>query len=163
MRLCVNIYVLLDNNLCLLLDNNICFRWDYVFCWTLPSVDMFYLIGILRSLTFNFHVVNRMLTIWESSVGAFLHLTLLWLYLWYYIMHIIISCTCWVPTISVLNLAIFLCCTNLLFKSWRRFGILRWGVLDKRLPPVDCLWSYVSFHCCIFKSVCFSLLYDIIR
>jgi hypothetical protein len=84
-RLCVNICllldnnlcVLLDNNLCLLFDNNICLRWDYVFCWTLPYVDMFYLIGILGSSAFNFHVVNRMLIIFESSVGAFLHLTLL--------------------------------------------------------------------------------------
>jgi hypothetical protein len=76
-RLCVNLYLLLDNNICLLLDNNLCLHWDYVFCWTLPSMDMFYLIGILDSSTFNFHVVNRMLIICESSVGAFLHLSLL--------------------------------------------------------------------------------------
>jgi hypothetical protein len=62
-RLCDNLYLLLDNNPCLLLDNNICLRWDYVFCWILPSVNIFYLIGILGSSTFNFHVVNRMLTI----------------------------------------------------------------------------------------------------
>jgi hypothetical protein len=68
-RLCVN--------LCLLLDNNISLRWDYVFCWTLPSMDIFYLIGILVSSTFNFHVVNRMLITCESCVGAFLRLTLL--------------------------------------------------------------------------------------
>jgi hypothetical protein len=72
-----NYCLLLDNNRCLLLDNNICFRWDYVFCWTLPSVDIFYTIGILGSSTLNFHVVNRMIIICESSVGAFLHLTLL--------------------------------------------------------------------------------------
>jgi hypothetical protein len=54
-RLCVNLcllldnnpYLLLDNNFCLLLNNNIYLRWDYVFCWTLPSVDMFYFIGIV--------------------------------------------------------------------------------------------------------------------
>jgi hypothetical protein len=120
------------------------FYWTttYVFCWTLPSMDMFYLIGILDSSTFNFHVVNRMLIICESSIGVFLHLTLLQLYLWYYILHIIISYTCWVPTISVLNLAISLYCTNLLLRSWRRFGILWWGILDEWLPPVDCMWSY---------------------
>jgi hypothetical protein len=56
-----NLYFLLDNNLCLLLDNNIYLRWDNVFCWTLPSVNIFYLIGIMGSSTFNFHVVNRML------------------------------------------------------------------------------------------------------
>jgi hypothetical protein len=73
----INFCLLLDNNLCLLLDNNIGLRWDYVFCWTLPHLDIFYLIGILGSSTFNFHLVNRMLIICESSVGAFLHLTLL--------------------------------------------------------------------------------------
>jgi hypothetical protein len=70
-RLCVNLCLLLDNNLCLLLDNNlcllldnnICLRWDYVFCWTLPSMDMFYLIEILGSSTLNFHLENRMLII----------------------------------------------------------------------------------------------------
>jgi hypothetical protein len=41
-RLCVNLCLLLDNDLCLLLDNNIGLRWDYVFCWTLPPVDIFY-------------------------------------------------------------------------------------------------------------------------
>jgi hypothetical protein len=68
-RLCVN--------LCLLLDNNICLLLDYVLCWILPPVDIFYLIGIFGSSTFNFHLVNRMLITCESSVGAFLHLTIL--------------------------------------------------------------------------------------
>jgi hypothetical protein len=58
-----NICLLLDNNLCLLLDNNICLRWDYVFCWILPSVDIFYLVGISGSSTLNFHLVNRLLVI----------------------------------------------------------------------------------------------------
>jgi hypothetical protein len=68
-RVCVNI--------CLLLDNNISLRWDYSFCWTLPPVDIFYLIGILGSSTFNFHLVNRMLITCESSICASLYLTLL--------------------------------------------------------------------------------------
>jgi hypothetical protein len=84
-RLCVNLCVLLDNNPCLpldnnlylLLDNSIGLRWDYVFCWTLPPLDIFYLIRILGSSIFNFHLVNRMLITCESSIGAFLHLTLL--------------------------------------------------------------------------------------
>jgi hypothetical protein len=76
-KLCVNLCLLLDNNLCLLLDNNLYLRWDYVFCWTLPSVDIFYLIEILGNSTFNFHLVNRMLITCESSVGVFLHLSLL--------------------------------------------------------------------------------------
>jgi hypothetical protein len=77
MRLCVKFCFLLDNNICLLLDNNIGLWWDYVFCWTVPPVDIFYLIEILGSSTFNFHLVNRMLITCESSIGAFLHLTLL--------------------------------------------------------------------------------------
>jgi hypothetical protein len=101
MRLCVNLCLLLDNNLCLLLDNNLCLllgnklcllldnnlclpldnniglRWDYVFYWILPHVDIFYLIGILGSSTFNFHLINRMLITSESSIGVFLHLALL--------------------------------------------------------------------------------------
>jgi hypothetical protein len=64
-------------NLCLLLDNNLGLRWDHVFCWTLPPVAIFYLIGILGSSTLNFHLVNRMLITCESNVGDFLHLTFL--------------------------------------------------------------------------------------
>jgi hypothetical protein len=70
----INLCLLLDNNLCLLLDNNIGLRWDYVF-WDI--VDIFYLIGILGSSTFNFHLVNRMLITCESRIAAFPHLTLL--------------------------------------------------------------------------------------
>jgi hypothetical protein len=76
-RLCVNLYHLLDNNLCHLLDNNIGLRWDYVFYWTLPPVDIFYLIEILGSSTLKFQLVNKMLITCESNVGVFLHLTLL--------------------------------------------------------------------------------------
>jgi hypothetical protein len=76
-RLCVNLCFLLDNNICLLLDNNISLRWDYVFCWTLPPLDIFYLIEILGSSTLNFHLVNRILITCESSICDFQHLTLL--------------------------------------------------------------------------------------
>jgi hypothetical protein len=72
-----NLCLLLNNKLCLLLDNNITLRWDCVLCWTLPPVDIFYLIEILGSSTFNFYLVNRMLITCESSIGDFLHLTLL--------------------------------------------------------------------------------------
>jgi hypothetical protein len=58
-----NLCLLLDNNLCLLLDNNVCLQWDYVFCWILASMDIFYLIGILGSSAFSFHLVNRMFII----------------------------------------------------------------------------------------------------
>jgi hypothetical protein len=101
-RLCVNLCLPLDNNLCLLLDNNLCLlldnniglRWDYVFCWTLPPIDIFYLIGILCSSTINFYLVNRMPITCESSVGAFLHLILLSLYL------VIIPCISLFPTLA---------------------------------------------------------------
>jgi hypothetical protein len=72
-----NLYLPLDNSTCLLLDNNIGLQWDYVFYWTLPTVDIFYLIGILGSSTFNLHLVNRMLITCESSICAFLYLILL--------------------------------------------------------------------------------------
>ncbi len=63
---------------------------------------------------YNFNLVNRMQIIWELSLGAILLSALLQLYPCYYTLHIIYSCTCWVPTISVLNLA------YLLLRSWRR-------------------------------------------
>jgi hypothetical protein len=55
----INLCLMLDNNLCLLFDNNIYLRWDNDFCWTLPSVDIFYLIGILGSSTCNFNIVIK--------------------------------------------------------------------------------------------------------
>jgi hypothetical protein len=107
--------------------------WDWLWwecetlCWSLSSVGQNpfvfggtmsyvgqkslhgqnYLIWDIALINLIYHIVNRMLITWESSVGAFLHLTLLQMYLCYYILHIIISSTCWVPTISALNLAIF--------------------------------------------------------
>jgi hypothetical protein len=64
-----------------------------------------------------------------------------------------ISCTCCVPTISVLNLAIFPCYSNLLLRRWRWTGILRRGVLgyvSRRLPF---LWCYGVFCCSISPRV----------
>jgi hypothetical protein len=72
------------------------------------------------------------------------------------------SCTCWVSIISILNLAIFFFYSNLLLRSWRRFGVLRYGVLGERLLPVDCLWSYVVFPLLCFNSVRLSLLLKIL-
>jgi hypothetical protein len=66
-----NLCLPLDHNLCLLLDNNIGLRSDHVFCWTLAPVDIFYLIQILGSSTFSFHLVNTMLITCESSIGVF--------------------------------------------------------------------------------------------
>jgi hypothetical protein len=83
------------------------------------------------------------LIIWESKymcISAFHFNTALPCY---YTLHIIYFCTCWVPTISVLTLAISPCYTNLLFRRWRWTGILRWGVVGLRC---SCgVWSLPLF------------------
>jgi hypothetical protein len=48
----------------------------------------------------------------ESSVGIISALRLITILPFYYTFYIIYSCTCWVPIISVLNLAIFPCCSE---------------------------------------------------
>jgi hypothetical protein len=170
-RLCVNLCLLLDNNLCLLLDNNccllldkrICLQWDYVLYWTLPSVDIFYLFGILDSSTFNFHAVNRMLIICESSIGDFLHLTLLQFYLWYYILHIITSCTCWVLTKSTQSCyfpLLYKPATQKLKKIWdSSIRSSRWAVTPGRLP-VDSWCSSTVVSSRVFALVFCKILFD---
>jgi hypothetical protein len=56
------------------------------------------------------------------------------------------SCTCWLPAISVLNLIIFFCYSNLLLKMRRWAGIFRRRVLGYVLPLLSFLWSYGVFH-----------------
>jgi hypothetical protein len=60
----------------------------------------------------------------------------------YYTLHIIYSCSCWVPTISILSLTIFPCYSNLLLRRWRWTGILQWGVLELRCP--DCIFPWTT-------------------
>jgi hypothetical protein len=55
-------------------------------------------------------------------------------------------CTCWVPTISVLNLAIFPCYSNMLLRRRGWTEILRWVVLGYVLPCLSFLWSYGVFR-----------------
>jgi hypothetical protein len=57
-----------------------------------------------------------------------------------------VYCTCWVPTISVLNLAIFPCYSNLLLRRRRWIVILRRGVLGYMLPQLLFLWFYRVFR-----------------
>jgi hypothetical protein len=71
----------------------------------------------------------------------------------YYLIYLVIilyisfySCTYWVPTISVLNLAISLCYTNLLLRRWRWTGIHRRGILDYALPRLLFMWCYGVFR-----------------
>jgi hypothetical protein len=57
-----------------------------------------------------------------------------------------ISCTYWVPTISVLNLAIFPCHSSLLLRRRRWTGILQRGVLGYASPRLPFLWCYGVFR-----------------
>jgi hypothetical protein len=57
-----------------------------------------------------------------------------------------IYCTCWVPTISVLNLAIFPCYSTLLLRRRRWTGILWRGVLGYVLPQLLFMWCYGVFR-----------------
>jgi hypothetical protein len=84
-----------------------------------------------------------MLLINESSVGAYLLTALCLIYLDITFIYY----TCWVPTISVLNLTIFPCFSNLLLWKRRWIGILRRGVLSYVLPHLLFLWCHGVFRC----------------
>jgi hypothetical protein len=60
---------------------------------------------------------------------------------------------CWVPTISVLNLAIFPCYSNLLLRRRRWTGILRWGVIGYASPRLPFLWCDGVFRCSVSLRV----------
>jgi hypothetical protein len=96
-------------------------------------------------LAYNFNVVISVLIIEESCIGAFLPIFLLQFYPCYYLALSLYSCTCWVPTISVLNLAIFPCYSNLLLRRRGWTGILRRGVLGYVLPRLSFLCGYGVF------------------
>jgi hypothetical protein len=83
----------------------------------------------------------------------FLLTILLQFYPCYYLALSFNSCICWVPTTSVLNLAIFPCYSNLLVRRRRWTGILRWGVLGYVLPRLLLLWSYGVLRCSISLRV----------
>jgi hypothetical protein len=89
------------------------------------------------------------LTIGESCKGAFLLILLLQFYRCYYLALSFYSCTCWVPTISVLKLAIFPYYSNLLLRRRGWTGILRRGVLGYVLPRLSFLLCYGVFHCSV--------------
>jgi hypothetical protein len=57
-----------------------------------------------------------------------------------------IYCTWWVPTISVINLDICPCYSNLLLRRRRWMRILRRGVLGYVLPQLPFLWCCGVFH-----------------
>jgi hypothetical protein len=93
------------------------------------------------------------LIIGGSSIVAFLLIILLQFYPCYYLALSFYSCTCWVSTISVLNLTIFPCYSNLLLRRWRWTGILRWGDLGYVSLQLPFLWSYGVFCCSISLRV----------
>jgi hypothetical protein len=98
---------------------------------------------------YNFNVVILVLIIGDSCIGAFLLMILLQFYPCYYFALLFYSCTCWVPTISVLNLAIFPCYSNLLLRRWGWTGILQRGVLGYVLPRLSFPWCYGVFRCSV--------------
>jgi hypothetical protein len=94
-----------------------------------------------------------MLLINESSIGAFLLTVLYLIYLIITVCISFISCTCWVPSISVLSLAIFPYYSNLLLRRRRWTGFLWWGVLGYASPQLPFLWGYGVFHCSVLVRV----------
>jgi hypothetical protein len=74
-------------------------------------------------------------------------------YPYYYLALSFYPYTDWVPIISVLNLVIFPCYSNLLLRRRRWTRILRWRVLDYVLPRLPFLWSYRVFRCSILLRV----------
>jgi hypothetical protein len=104
-------------------------------------------------LAYNFNVVILVLIIRESSIGAFQLILLLQFYPCYYLALSFYSCTCWVPTISVLNLAIFPYYSNLLLRRRGWTVILRRGVLGYVLPRLSFLWCYGVFRCFVSLRV----------
>jgi hypothetical protein len=129
--------------LCTIVDRTLWYTWIQ-FNWVVSA--------------FNFHIVSRMLITWESGVGAFLHLTLLQIYHCYYILHIIVFCTCWVPTISVLNLAIFPATQTCWLEDEEDFGVLWYGVLASVYHQLIVCGLMVSFCCNASERVRLSLL-----
>jgi hypothetical protein len=98
-------------------------------------------------LAYNFNIVIFCANNWRvkySCISAYHFITV---YPCYYLPLSFYPCTCWVPTISVLNLAIFPCYSNLLLRRRRWTGILRWRVLGYVLRQLPFLWSYRVFRC----------------
>jgi hypothetical protein len=97
-------------------------------------------------LAYNFNIVILVLINGELSIGAFLLTILFQFYLCYYLALSFYSYICWVPTISLLNLAIFPCYSNLLLRRRGWTGILQRGVLSYVLPRWPFLWCYGVFR-----------------
>jgi hypothetical protein len=100
-------------------------------------------------LAYNFNVVILVLIIGESCISVFLLILLLQFYPCYYLALLFYYCTCWVPIISVLNLAIF----PLLLKAAAQKERMYWNSSTRssrlRVAPVVVpvvLWSLSLFR-----------------
>jgi hypothetical protein len=82
----------------------------------------------------------------ESSVCAFLLIASCLIFLVIIFTYHLFYCTCWVPTISVLNIAIFPYYSNLLLRRRRWTKILQRGVLGYVLPRLPFMWCYGVFR-----------------
>jgi hypothetical protein len=124
-------------------------------CGTVWSIEplLDHTLGLIQHnwvvLAYNFNVVILMLIIREPCIGAFLLILLLQFCPCYYLALLFYSCTCWVPTISVLNLAIF----PLLLKPESQNERMDWNSSTRSsrlrvgqvVVPVV-LWSLLLFH-----------------
>jgi hypothetical protein len=97
-------------------------------------------------LAYHFNIVILVLIIGESCIGAFLLILSFQFYPCCYLALSFYSYTCWVPTISVLNLDIFPWYSNLLLKRRGWTGFLWRGVLGYVLPRLLFLWCYGVFR-----------------
>jgi hypothetical protein len=104
-------------------------------------------------LAYNFNVVILVLIIGESSISANFAYHFIKFCLPFYYNFILVITLHYHFTISVLNLAIFLCYSNLLLRRRRWARILQWKVLGYVLPRLPFLWSYGVFRCSILLRV----------
>jgi hypothetical protein len=124
-------------------------------CGTIWSIEplLDHTLGLIQHnwivLAYNFNLVILVLIIGESGIGAFLLVLLLQFYPCYYLALSFYSCTCWVPTISVLNLGIF----PLVLKAAAQKEMMNWYSSTRssrlRVAPVVVpmvLWSLPLFH-----------------
>jgi hypothetical protein len=124
-------------------------------CRTVWSIEplLDHTLGLIQHnwvvLAYNFNVLILVLIIGESCLGAFLLILLLQFYPCYYLALPFYFRTCWVPTISVLNHAIF----PLLLKPTTQKERIDWNSLTRssrlRVAPVVVpvvLWSLPLFR-----------------
>jgi hypothetical protein len=123
-------------------------------CGTVWSIEplLDHTLGLIQHnwvvLSYNFNVVILVLIIGKSGIGAFLLILLLQFYPCCYVALSFYFCTCWVPTISVLNLAIL----HLLLKPAAQKERMNWNSSTRcsrqRVTPVVIpvvLWSLLLF------------------